>query len=500
MKDAYEALVEHYRDIKRLTSIQATLEWDQQTKLPPQGNDYRAEQMTLLAGMIHQLKTDHRIDDWLLAVESSIGEDPPSSDAVANVRELRRQYDRNRRLPEALVKEIARCAATSHPIWIQAHHDDDFKSFQPCLEQMFKLKRQEAEALGYADCRYDALLDEYEPGAKTAEVSEVLARLKQELVPLVQQIAASKVSPPIEILSRRFPIDRQEQFAKFASTSIGFDYNRGRLDETHHPFCTELGPHDIRITTRYDENYFNTAFFGVLHEAGHGLYEQGLRTDQFGLPTGSYCSLGVHESQSRLWENIVGRSLEFWKLMFPQAQSHFSSLSGATAEQFFQAVNDVRPSLIRVEADEATYNLHIIIRFELEQAILNGDLSIADLPEAWNEQYHQNLGIKPDTDRNGVLQDIHWSAGLIGYFSTYSLGNLYSCQFFSAAEQEIGALPPRFEKNEFRILLDWLREHVFAVGAGRTSRELLYQVTGQSIDHRPLIQYLRHKLLPLYGL
>ena len=498
---AYAQLTEHFATVKKLAAILATLEWDQQTMLPVKGSEYRAEQIEMLAGMVHQQKTDPRIPDWLEQVEAECNQNGTADPNVtANVKEIRRQFEKNSKLPESLVKELAKCAALGQQVWVEARKNDDFKKFEPCLQQMMELKRQEADAIGFEECRYDALLDDYEPGARTSEVAEVLNRLKQDLVPLVQKISESGKKTPTEILQREYPTQQQEQFTKYASQAIGFDYERGRLDQTHHPFCTELGPNDVRITTRYDERFFNPAFFGTLHEAGHGMYEQGLRADQYGLPTGSYCSLGIHESQSRMWENNVGRSLAFWKFMLPRAQQHFTVLADIGAEQFYEAVNDVRPSLIRVEADEATYNLHIIIRFELEQALLNDELPVADLPETWNQMYQDNLGIEPSSDSKGVLQDIHWSAGLVGYFPTYSLGNLYSCQFFDVAERELGDQRGNFERGHFGELLAWLRTHVHQPGAGMTSRELLQSVTGQGIDHQSLITYLHNKLAPIYGI
>ena len=293
----------------------------------------------------------------------------------------------------------------------------------------------------------------------------MLEGLRKALVPLVAAIAASDRRADVSILARHYPIDVQEWFSREAAAKIGFDFCRGRLDVTAHPFCTGLGPHDCRITTRYDEHYFNCAFFGTLHEAGHGIYDQGLPANHYGLPPAEAISLGIHESQSRMWENLVGRSLAFWQHFFPAAQQAFpDSLSNETVERFYFAVNDVRPSLIRVEADEATYNLHILIRFELEQSLLSGDLPVADLPAAWNEKYEKYLGIRPSNDADGVLQDIHWSAGLVGYFPTYSLGNLYASQFFAQAEADLGPLDAKFRSGDFQPLKNWLVEHIHSQG------------------------------------
>ncbi|HRX77702.1 MAG TPA: carboxypeptidase M32, partial [Pirellulaceae bacterium] len=285
------------------------------------------------------------------------------------------------------------------------------------------------------------------------------------------------------------------------ATAIGFEFNRGRLDVTHHPFCAGMGPDDCRLTTRYDEHFFPSGFFSILHEAGHGIYDQGLRGDQFGLPPGTYVSLGIHESQSRMWENLVGRSIPFWRHFFPLAQQAFpEALRSARLEDFCFAANDVRPSLIRVEADEATYNLHIIIRFELEQALINEGLAVKDLPAAWNQKYRDYLGIEPPSDANGVLQDVHWSAALIGYFPTYALGNLYAAQFFAQAAKDVGPLDEQFERGEFTGLLGWLREKIHQQGQRYTARELVEKVTGKPLSHDALINYLREKYTGYYGI
>ena len=368
------------------------------------------------------------------------------------------------------------------------------------MEKTIRLKREQADALGYPECRYDALLDDFEPGGLTSQITGVLSALRQRLAPLVAAIAESGQRSKIELLTRKYPTDAQQRFGEVAAKRIGFDFNRGRLDVTTHPFCTHLGPNDCRLTTRYDERHFPGAFFGILHEAGHGLYEQGLRPDAFGLPPGDSISLGVHESQSRMWENLVGRSRAFWDYFYPQAQQAFpEALANVPLADFYFAINDVRPSLIRVEADEATYNLHIIIRFELEQALLNDDLSVADLPGAWNEKYGQLLGITPPTDREGVLQDIHWSAGMIGYFPTYSLGNLYASQLFEHADRDLGGLSAQFARGEFAPLLDWLRSKIHQFGRRYTAAEMVQNVTGRLLSHEPLRSApARGKFGPLY--
>jgi carboxypeptidase Taq len=368
------------------------------------------------------------------------------------------------------------------------------------LEKTFALKRREAEALGYEHSIYDPLLDDYEPGEKQNAVAGVLQSLREQLVPLVAELAASGKSPDISILSRNFPVAAQEKLGVLAAAAIGFDFQGGRLDVTDHPFCTEIGPADTRLTTRYDDHDFGNGFFSILHEAGHGIYEQGLPGAHYGLPTGEAVSLGIHESQSRMWENLVGRSRAFWEFLYPKAQSAFSSLKDVSLDAFFFAVNDVRPSLIRTEADEATYNLHILIRFELETALLSDELAVADLPAAWNEKYRQYLGIAPPDDADGVLQDVHWSAGLVGYFPTYALGNLYAAQFFAAARRDLGNLDAQFQRGDFASLRSWLAKRIYQHGRRFSAAELVERVTGRPLSHDDLITHLRDKFGLLYGL
>jgi carboxypeptidase Taq len=498
---AFSELCTLAREAALIESIESTLGWDERTYMPPAAGEYRAEQMTFLSGLMHQKRTSRRMGELLADLADSELAKEAHSDAGATIRELKRQYDKRVKLPQSLVEELTRASVLGQQAWVKARQNNDFKSFAPHVEKLFHLKRQQAECLGYSDNVYDALLDEFEPDAKTAEVAAVLSRLRAELVPLVQAIMQSGRKAPVEILQREYPAAAQEAFGKAAAAGIGFDFTRGRLDVTHHPFCSGLGPHDCRITTRYDEQFFSSAFFGILHEAGHGIYDQGLRPDQFGLPPGNYLSLGIHESQSRMWENLVARSRAFWWHFFPQLQAAFPAAVGdAKLDDFFWAINHVAPSLIRVEADEATYNLHIIVRFELEQALLSRDLAVGDLPAAWREKYQQYLGIEPTTDADGCLQDIHWSAALIGYFPTYSLGNLYASQFFEQADRDLGGLGAMFARGDFGPLKNWLNERIHHRGQCYTAAELVQLVTGQPLSHAPLMRHLRGKLGPLYGL
>lgn len=499
----FEKACQHARQTALLQSTLALLEWDQHTKMPPQAAAYRADQITALATQVHARRTDAEFGGWIeeLATATKADDAHPPTDQAATISGLKRQFDRQSKVPAKLAAALARSASEGQTAWVAARKDNDYASFKPYLQTILDLKREEAAAVGFKDHPYDALIDEYEPGMSTEQISRVVKSLSDALVPLVAKIADSNHKPDDSILRRDYPIEAQEVFAREVSTAIGFDYQCGRLDVTAHPFCTEIGPNDCRLTTRYDRSFFNSAFFGTMHEAGHGIYEQGLLTAEYGLPLGSYCSLGIHESQSRLWENLVGRSRSFWKHYFPIAQQYFSqSLEGVDETEFYESVNCVRPSLIRVEADEATYNLHIAIRFELERDLISGDLNLADLPTAWNEKYRDYLGIIPPTDADGVLQDVHWSAGLFGYFPTYLLGNLYASQFFEAAERDLGDLQSDFSKGHFAPLKTWLNQNVHQQGQRFDGLDLGKQITGQDLKHDQLIAHLESKYRKIYHL
>jgi carboxypeptidase Taq len=514
---AYADLVRRSKELSVLSSCSAVLGWDEQTYMPVGGAAHRGEQMALLAGLLHERATDPRLGELLALVEGSdLVSDAGSAPAV-NARELRRAFRRRTRLPRELVQDLARTTSLAQQEWIAARRDNDEQRFRPWLEKIVGLKRQEAGFLlevlpdraptshsGDRDTGpslYDALLDDYEPGARCRALAILFDALRQQLVPLVQTLAEAAASRASQsgvkedsVLKRRFPLDRQKVFGEAVAAAVGFDFQRGRLDVTAHPFCTGIGPGDTRITTRYDERQFSDAFFGVLHEVGHGLYEQGLPAEHFGTPLGEAASLGVHESQSRLWENAVGRSRSFWAYWFPLARRVFhEALHDVSLDRFLNAVVHVEPSLIRVQADEVTYNLHIIIRFELEQAMLSGDLSVADLPGAWNQKYRELLGVTPATAAEGWLQDIHWSAGLFGYFPTYTLGNVYAAQLFARARSDLAGLDESLARGESAELLAWLRDNIHRHGQRHRPIDLIERASGARLDHRPLVESIRRR-------
>ena len=484
---AYAELIRLSRERTVLSSCSGLLQWDAEICMPRGGVTHRGEQLALLAGLAHDRATDPRIGELLATAEaSSLMSDPGSTEAV-NVRELRRDYDRETKLPKRLVEEMARVSAMSSQAWMQARDSDDFASFAPWLDQTFALAREKADAVGWTGARYDALLDDYEPGMTTAQLSALFAHLRTELVPLVDSLR--KTPAPSPKLDRDFPLDRQRTFAEGVAVQLGFNLEQGRFDLGPHPFCSFIGPGDVRIALRYHPRNFASGFLAVLHETGHALYEQGLDSAHYGTPMGEAVSLGIHESQSRLWENLVGRSDGFWRHFYPKLQGEFG-MQNVSLDEFRTGMNHAAPGLIRVEADEVTYNLHIVIRFELERSLLSGDLHAGDVPGAWNDLYQRYLGLTPPDDRSGCLQDIHWSEGLIGYFPTYTLGNVYAAQLFDAAERAAGPLEDSFAAGDFSGLRNWLGENVHRHGRRYRPVAIIERATGKAPDPSALIASL----------
>ncbi|WP_436716183.1 carboxypeptidase M32 [Roseiconus lacunae] len=499
----FQSVCQVARKAALFQSAADALEWDERTGMPPAAGEYRAEQVSALRSTVHTLRTANEYGENLQRLAEQLGGLDPADDHVTTVRELHRDFQRERKLPLELVSRLSAMTVRGQQVWDRARREDSFALFKDTLTEIVDLKREAGERMaeGSDKTPYEALLDEYEPDARISHLGPVFADLKGRLSELISRVADAPRQPDVSLLRQSFPVDAQRQLSQAVAEAVGFDFSSGRLDETSHPFCTTLGPDDCRILTRYETNWLPSGLYGTLHEAGHGLYEQGLRGDWFGLPPGSFVSLGIHESQSRLWENQVGRSRAFVRWAMPLLKQTFAgALDDADVEQVYFAVNQVRPSLIRVEADEATYNLHILIRFELEQGLMSGELKVADLPEAWNAQYSESLGIEPPSAADGVLQDVHWSAGLIGYFPTYTLGNLAAAQLFDAIGQSIGDVEGLIEKGEFGPILDWLRENIHQHGRCYSGDRLVEKATGKPLSSEPLLNYLSKKLTPLYGL
>jgi carboxypeptidase Taq len=500
-RNAYTALIRHSQQAALLGSCAELLGWDEETYMPPAGVEHRGRQMALLAGLHHQRWTEPAFGDALAEVEGSKLVAQPEADEAVNVRLWRRLYDRACKLPRSLVEELAQTAAMAQQQWASARRRNDFARLLPWLDKMVALKRREAEAYGWTTEAYDALLEDYEPGAKAAEVATTLMDLQAQLRPLLDALAGARRRPDVAILARRFPLTRQRSFSKKVAGELGFNFKAGRLDSTTHPFFATVGPGDCRITTRYALNRFSDAFFATLHEVGHGLYEQGLPAVDYGTPVGEVPSVGLHESQARLWENTVGRSLGFWRHYFPLAQQAFpAALRDATLEQFHFALHHVEPSLLRIQADEVTYNLHISVRFELERELINGQLAPVDLPQAWNAAYQRVLGLTPASDADGCLQDGHWPAGMFGYFPTYALGNMMAAQLYARARSELGDLDAAFARGDFAGLLGWLRERIYGHGSRRTAAQLVQAATGTPPSAAPLVEVLRQTYGELYGI
>lgn len=478
----------------------AVLDWDQQTYMPAGGVAARAEQKATLSKLSHQLFTDEKTGNWLAQAEAELRGLPEDDNDAALLRVTRRDFDKATRLPESLVEEFSRVTSHAQEEWAKARAANDYGAFAPWLERIVDLERRTAEALGYQDRLYDALLDQYEPGMTSRRLDEIFGELKRQTVPLVQAIAAHAGAVDDSILHRDYDEEKQRHFAEAVLRDCGFDFTRGRQDRSVHPFCTHFSQGDVRLTTRYDPNFVSMALFGSLHEMGHGLYEQGVSPELEGSILSSGASLAVHESQSRLWENLVGRSRRFWNCYYPRFREAFApALEDVPLEAFYRAINRSGPSLIRVEADEVTYNLHIILRYELENELLEGRLSVADAPEAWNAKMQELLGLTPPDNREGILQDVHWSIGIMGYFPTYSLGNVLSVQLFEKAVSDVPAIPDEIERGEFSSLLHWLRDNVHQHGRKYLPEDLVRRATGSALSVQPYADYLRRKFGEIYG-
>jgi carboxypeptidase Taq len=491
----YDQLLAHLREASLLASTSALLAWDQETFMPAGAGERRAEQMALLARLSHERGTDPRIAEWIAA-----SDDPADEAERACLREWQRDHDRATRLPSTLVAELASTESRAQQAWAEARAASDFASFRPWLERIVALQRQKADCLQRdGQTRWDALADLYEPGMRAADLRALFGPLRERLVALRQRLDAG-TAPDVTFRDRRIDQARQEAFVRAVVTRMGFDFERGRIDRSTHPFCIGTGG-DVRLTTRFHDDNVLDALGSTMHEGGHGLYEQGLLREPYGTPLAEAASLGIHESQSRLWENHVGRSEAFWRWCWPVAQQHLGdACDGQTRDSVYRLSNLVAPSLIRVEADEATYDLHVMVRFELETDLIDGAIEVADVPARWNQLYADYLGVDVPDDARGCLQDVHWSCGLFGYFPTYTLGNLYAAQFAAAAASALGDLDALLGRGEFTPLCEWLREHVHRHGRRYSPAELCERATGRPLSSEPFLAYLEQKLSHAYRL
>jgi len=499
MKKSYPELIRRLHEIHDLRSAAALLEWDEQVCMPPKGNGARAKQTALLATLAHERQADPGLGECL----DGCSRDPKlSASQKALVREARRDYDKAVKIPGDLVHEISETSVKAHAVWVEARKKSSFRLFAPLLSRLVSLKKEEAEALGYPEggVPYDALLDQFEPGATVRELDPVFKRTRDITIAAIRSIAESRRKPDVRILRRRYSPERQEKLGRLILDYMHYDLTAGRLDRSVHPFTTGIDVQDVRITTRYEERWLPGGLFGTIHEAGHALYEQALPLAHSGTPLAEALSMGFHESQSRLWENQIGRSFAFWKFLFPRLRRLFTdTMAGVGLDDFYLAINAVRPSLIRVEADEVTYNLHIIVRYELEQALFARAIPVKDLPALWNSKMKEYLGVVPRNDAEGVLQDIHWSSAGFGYFPTYLLGNLYAAQWMATLRRDFPDLDRRLARGDLQTVKKWLNDKIHRHGRRYPASELCRRVSGETLNPEYFGKYLRAKYGPLYG-
>jgi len=499
-----EQLKKELRIVANLKGATAVLHWDQETYMPQNSGEARADQIALLESLTHEKFIGDKIRGPLSElVDLDSGEvinDLKEENRIL-VHEIWKDFHRASALPKEFIEEMARIASHGQQIWVKAKTENNFKEFAPILEKIINLKFKEIEYLDKKETPYDTLLDEYEPGITSTEVTKIFNDIKARLVPLVQKITQSKIDTGQAILYQDYDEQKQWEFGLMALKDMGYDLNHGRQDRSAHPFTIEFHPTDVRITTRLKPNDLMAGFSSTMHEGGHGLYEQGLQAESFGTPFSQSISHGIHESQSRLWENLVALSKPFWQYYYPKLQKVFpDQLNAVALDQFYRAINTIKPSLIRIEADEATYNLHIMLRFEVEKMIINDRLPVAELPEMWNNKMEEYLGIRPPNDSLGVLQDVHWSGGGFGYFPTYTLGNLYNVPIMNKAKTEIDDYEKKIASGNLMELREWLLNNIYSIGRRKTASELIMDITGAPLSAAPFLDYLEEKYSEIYSL
>ncbi len=493
----YERFKKQISKVTDLTNAGAVLAWDQETYMPKKGGEFRAQQIATLQTMSHEYFVSEETGKL---IEEALKEDLSEEQRI-NLLLVRKDYEKKKKYPASFVEELTKATASGFNFWHEARTKNDFSIFSPLLQKIVELKRKEAEFIGYEKHPYNALMDDYEPGLTVDKMDEVFNAVKNELFPFLKQVL-SKKKVRSDFIYRKFDRKKQWEFSEKIVRKMGYDFDAGRADYAPHPFCTTFSPGDVRITIRASENHYNEMFFAATHEAGHALYEQGLpMKEHYGLPMGSALSMAFHESQSRFWENNITRSKPFWLGHFSELKKEFQdSLGDVTAEEFYQGVNLVEPSLIRVEADELTYHAHIYIRYIIEKSLIEGTLQVKDVPAFWNQCYEEYLGIRPKNDAEGCLQDVHWSFGGIGYFPTYSLGSFYAAQLKDAMRKSIPDLDQLVEKGNFTPALKWLRENIHVHGRKYNSEEILTRVSGSGLKFSYFMDYARKKYGEIYGI
>lgn len=500
LKNSSELYTQYEEITRKAADLQyasAVLGWDQEVYMPSKGFPYRGRQLATLASMAHEMVTSEQYGNTLRELN---GRNDLTDAQRNNVRLSLEDYEKNSKLPAAFVEEITQQVSASYNAWIQSRRENKYSIYAPQLEKMIALKKQQADLYGYEGHPYNALLDEYEKGATVAMLDKVFGDVKELLPPVLQRIKQQQQVDD-SFFAQHFPRQQQWDFSIDVLKKIGYDFDAGRQDISEHPFTTSFAPTDVRVTTRVDEHNYASLLWSTIHEGGHALYEQGLPESEYGMPLGAAASLSIHESQSRLWENCVGRSLEFWQGFYPKLQEYFPhQLIDVSALQFFKGMNKVESSLIRTEADELTYHFHVMIRYEIEKGLIDGSLNAEELPEIWNSSYKKYLGVSSPDDKQGVLQDVHWAHGSFGYFPTYSLGSFYAAQFYEQAGKELNGLAHQVEKGEFTELLRWLREKVHYHGRRYRSEELCQRITGQGLDLSSFMRYIEDKYNKVYDM
>lgn len=490
--EAYKTKMQKIADVKYASAV---LQWDQETYLPVKGGDFRGRQIATLSELAHESFTDEKFGALL---QELVSKGYLSNTEKKNVELSLEDYKKSTKLPSAFVRQMSEAVNKSFHAWIEARKKNSFEIFQEPLDAIIQLKRQEADLLGYEKHPYDAMMNDYDKGLTVSTVDELFANLRPQLLTLLNDIE-SKPQVDDQFLKQHFDKDKQWQFGMKLLTKIHFDFEAGRQDVSEHPFTTNFNSKDVRLTTRIDENDFTNMTWSCLHEGGHGLYEQGLPEDEYGLPLGEYCSISIHESQSRLWENCVGRGKSFWQYNYPLLNTYFpKQFENISPDQFHKAINKVQPSLIRTEADELTYHFHVMIRYELEKKLVEGSLHAADIPSFWNEHYKKYLGVEVPGDKQGCLQDVHWSHGSFGYFATYSIGSLYAAQLYAAIKKSNPLLENEIQKGNNSNVLTWLRQHIHKYGRYYSSGELCRQATGELLNSQYFIDYATKKYSDIY--
>lgn len=486
----------YLKNLEYINSSIALLQWDSMVNMPKNAVKYRSEMLGYLSGESYKLSTSNEIKEFVEYFQDIHDLDQITKATIENIK---REYDRTKKIPADEYKEYVMAASVSGSAWEEAKEKSDFKIFEPHLEKMVKYNQKFAEYWGYKGNKYNALLDIYEPGITTEKIDSLFGELRDAIVSLLGKIKQSGDSPSTEFFTKKFSPASQEKFGKIVMDKMEYNYKKtGRIDESTHPFTTNFGNKDVRITTHYYENDFRSALFSFIHEAGHGIYEQDIPDELQGTLLGTGASMGIHESQSRFYENIIGRSKEFWQFFYPEALKMFPQFKGVDLQEFYDGINTVNPSLIRTESDELTYSLHVIIRYEIEKSLINGEVNVHDLPEIWNEKYKEYLGVNPKNDSEGVLQDMHWSDGSFGYFPSYALGNLYGAQFLNKMEQDIPDIFDEISKGNLTIVHKWLNDNIHKYGAVYKPADLIKKVTGEELTAKYFINYLNKKYKSIY--